>query len=108
MTPIIRAPRATARSTSAASLASTSTSMPSRRAVSDSRFASSSLTMPRITSTASAPAIRWRATCSGNTVKSFASAGIEIAPRAADRSSGEPPKSRSAHSTETQAAPPSS
>ena len=107
-TPTTRAPIATARSISSRECVSTSASMPSSAAVSISRRASSSLTIARITRIASAPASRWAATCSGKTVKSLAMAGIETAARASRRWSSEPPKSRSAHSTDMHAAPPAS
>ena len=55
---------------------------------------------------ASAPAVRWAATCSGKTVNSLARAGRPAAARAWRRSARLPPKSRSATSTDIAAAPP--
>ena len=105
LTPITAASRPTARSHSAASCTSTTVSMPSSPASSISLRASASLTIARITRIASAPARRWAATCSGNSVKSLASAGSGELARASVRCSRLPPKSRAVHSTDIAAAP---
>ena len=106
--PTIRAPLATAASTSPASWASTSGSRPISRASSTRRASASGSCRLASRRTRSAPAARSIGSWIASTTNSFARTGTLTAARTARRSATEPPNQCGSHRTEITLAPPAS
>ena len=108
LSPISRAPLASARSSSRGSWTSTSGSSPTASARSTRRASRRAGWRTASSSTRSAPAARRSGSWTSSTTKSLARTGTATAARTARRSSIEPPNQCGSHSTEIAAAPPAS
>ena len=108
LSPIRRAPDASAASSSLSSWTSTSGSRPISSARSTSSASRSASWSTASSSTMSAPAARSIGSWMSSTTKSLARTGMATAARTARRSSTDPPNQCGSHSTEMADAPPAS